>query len=72
MEVENNKHQLENVAETKPKYTNVISFEELKEKRKNANKRTFKINEDISYEDLERLSTCIIDLNKETEEIAFN
>ena len=72
LEVENNKHQLENVAEIKPKYTNVISFEELKEKRKNANKRTFKINEDISYEDLERLSTCIIDLNKETEEIAFN
>lgn len=72
LEVENNKHQLENVAEAKPKYTNVISFEELKEKRKNDNKRTFKINEDISYEDLERLSTCIIDLNKETEEIAFN
>lgn len=69
---ENNIHQLENAAETKPKYTNVISFEELKEKRRIANKRTFKIDEDISYEDLKRLSTCVIDINKETEEIAFN
>ena len=43
---------------------NIISFESLKEKRK-ANKKVFKTSETISYEDLERLSTCIIDLNDE-------
>lgn len=43
---------------------NIISFESLKEKRK-ANKKVFKTNESISYEDLERLSTCIIDLSGE-------
>lgn len=43
---------------------NIISFETLKEKRK-ANKKVFKTNESISYEDLERLSTCIVDLNGE-------
>ena len=43
---------------------NIISFEALKEKRK-ANKKVFKTNESISYEDLERLSTYIIDLNGE-------
>ena len=43
---------------------NIISFETLKEKRK-ANKKVFKTNESINYEDLERLSTCIIDLNGE-------
>lgn len=44
--------------------SNIISFESLKERRK-ANKKVFKINESISYEDLERLSTCIIDLNED-------
>ena len=43
---------------------NIISFESLKEKRK-ANKKVFKTSESISYEDLERLSTCVIDLNGE-------
>ena len=43
---------------------NIISFESLKEKRK-ANKKVFKTEESINYEDLERLSTCIIDLNDE-------
>ena len=43
---------------------NIISFESLKEKRK-ASKKVFKTDESISYEDLERLSTCIIDLNGE-------
>ena len=43
---------------------NIISFESLKEKRK-VNKKVFKTNESINYEDLERLSTCIIDLNEE-------
>lgn len=43
---------------------NIISFESLKEKRK-ANKKIFKTTESITYEDLERLSTCIIDLNGE-------
>lgn len=48
---------------------NVISFETLKEqKRKNA-KRVFKIDEDISYEDLEILSTCVIDIKEDNGEI---
>ena len=41
---------------------NIISFEALKEKRK-LNKKVFKTDESIKYEDLERLSTCVIDLN---------
>ena len=41
---------------------NIISFETLKEKRK-SNKKVFKTNESINYEDLERLSVCVIDLN---------
>lgn len=41
---------------------NIISFEALKEKRK-LNKKVFKTDESINYEDLERLSTCVIDLN---------
>lgn len=45
---------------------NIISFESLKEKRKKSNKKVFKIDEGISYDDLQRLSTCVIDLNRET------
>ena len=44
--------------------SNIISFESLKERRK-ANKKIFKINENISYEELEKLSTCVIDLAKD-------
>ena len=47
---------------------NIISFESLKEKRK-ANKKVFKTSESISYEDLERLSTCVIDLNADVTSI---
>lgn len=54
----NNKIQENEVKNT----NNIISFESLKERRK-ANKKVFKTNESISYEDLERLSTCVIDLN---------
>ena len=43
---------------------NIISFESLIEKRK-SNKKVFKTSESISYKDLERLSTCVIDLNGE-------
>ena len=43
---------------------NIISFESLKEKRK-INKKVFKTSESIRYEDLERLSTCVIDLNSD-------
>ena len=44
--------------------SNIISFESLKE-RKKSNKKVFKINEVIHYSDLERLSTCVIDLNED-------
>ena len=47
---------------------NIISFEALKEKRK-AGKKVFKTNENINYEDLEKLSTCVIDLNEEMSSI---
>lgn len=43
---------------------NIISFESLKEKRK-LNKKVFKTDEEISFDDLQRLSTCIIDLNED-------
>ena len=43
---------------------NIISFESLKKKRK-TNKKVFKINENITYEDLERLSACTIDFNED-------
>lgn len=43
---------------------NIISFESLKEKRK-TNKKVFKINENITYEDLERLSACTIEFNED-------
>ena len=46
------------------KGNNIISFEALKEKRK-TNKKVFKINENITYEDLERLSACTIDFNED-------
>ena len=43
---------------------NIISFESLKEKRK-LNKKVFKTDEEISFDDLQRLSTCVIDLNED-------
>ena len=43
---------------------NIIRFESLKEKRK-TNKKVFKINENITYEDLERLSACTIEFNED-------
>ena len=43
---------------------NIISFETLK--RSKTNKKVFNINEEsITFEDLERLSNCIVDLNDE-------
>ena len=43
---------------------NIISFEALK--RKKSNKKVFNINEEsIGFEDLQRLSNCIVDLNDE-------
>lgn len=61
--------QVQNQQEEKQEPTNIISFEELKEQRK----RVFSIDEDIRYEDLERLSTCVVDLDKDvTTEVAFN
>lgn len=47
---------------------NIISFESLKEKRK-SNKKVFKTNESISYEELERLSTFVMELNGNTSSI---
>lgn len=44
--------------------SNIITFESLKERRK-ANKKIFKTDESINYADLERLSTCVIDLNED-------
>lgn len=56
----------EKIEENKIKNTgNIISFESLKEKRKKQSKRTFKIDDEIRYEDLENISTCIIDLDEE-------
>ena len=56
----------EKIEENKIKNTgNIISFESLKEKRKKQSKRTFKIDDEIRYEDLENISTCIIDLDGE-------
>lgn len=56
----------EKIEENKIKNTgNIISFESLKEKRKKQSKRTFKIDNEIRYEDLENISTCIIDLDGE-------
>ncbi len=53
------------------KSDNIISFESFWEKRKN-NKRVFKLDETITYEDLERLSNCIIDLkDNATSEVAL-
>lgn len=52
------------IQETELKNTgNIISFESLK-KRKKSNKKVFKINEIIEFEDLQRLSTCVIDFNE--------
>ncbi len=46
------------------KANNIISFEAFKHKRKK-NKKVFPINETISYDDLQRLSTYVIDLNED-------
>ena len=61
-------HELESkLAENKQeKITdNIISFEALRERKK---KKSFNIKENIMYEDLEKLSTYIIDLNSEMPE----
>ncbi|MBQ2937945.1 MAG: polysaccharide biosynthesis tyrosine autokinase [Clostridia bacterium] len=56
----------EKIQENKVKSAgNIISFESLKERRKRQTKKSFKINDGINYEDLEKMSTCIIDLNEE-------
>lgn len=56
----------EKIEENKIKNTgNIISFESLKERRRKQSKRTFKISDEIKYEDLEDIATCIIDLDGE-------
>ena len=53
--------------------SNIISFESLKaNKKKKANKKVFSINENIMYEDLENLSTCVVDINDDTFNIMVN
>ena len=60
----------EKIQENKIKNTgNIISFESLREKRRKQSKRTFKIDDEIRYEDLENISTCIINLDGEIENI---
>lgn len=45
----------------------IISFEELKKTRKNNNKKVFNIKETINYEDLEKMSDCVIMIKSKTQ-----
>lgn len=57
----------EEIQENKTQNTNnIISFESLKARRKKMPKKVFRICENISYEELENTSNCIINLNEET------
>lgn len=51
---------------------NIISFETLKERRKKFAKKVFNINESIKFEDLEKISNCVIDLNEDTSIAVYN
>lgn len=61
--IEENKQKIKENLDNK-ETNNIISFETLKQKRKQ-NKRVFTFDEGLSYEDLERLSPQVIDLNNE-------
>lgn len=66
--IENIKHDekvTENNVKVEEKNTNnIINFEAFREKRR-ASKKVFQLNESITYDDLQRLSTYVIDLNED-------
>ena len=64
MKYEEKLNEINEKLQEKETKNNIISFETLK--RKKSNKKVFNINEEsISFEDLQRLSNCIVDLNDE-------
>ena len=71
-----NKHKEENIQDKvkneDKSFNNIISFEKFTEKRRKA-KRTYTLEEDITFEDLEKNSTCIIEISKnEKSDIAIS
>ena len=48
---------------------NIISIETLKENKRKKAKKVFKIDEDINYEDLQALSTCVVEFKAENNEV---
>ena len=48
-------------ANTNTNVDNVISIETLKENKRKKAKKVFKIDEDINYEELQALSTCVLE-----------
>ena len=48
-------------ANTNTNVDNVISIETLKENKRKKAKKVFKIDEDINYEELQALSTCVVE-----------
>ena len=64
MKYEEKLNEINEKLQEKETKNNIISFETLK--RKKSNKKVFNINEEsIGFEDLQRLSNCIVDLNDE-------
>ena len=64
MKYEEKLNEINEKLQEKETKNNIISFEALK--RKKSNKKVFNINEEsIGFEDLQRLSNCIVDLNDE-------
>ena len=64
MKYEEKLNEINKKLQEKETKNNIISFETLK--RKKSNKKVFNINEEsIGFEDLQRLSNCIVDLNDE-------
>ena len=64
MKYEEKLNEINEKLQEKETKNNIISFETLK--RKKSNKKVFNINEEsIGFEDLQRLSNCIVDLNNE-------
>ena len=64
MKYEEKLNEINEKLQEKETKNNIISFETLK--RKKLNKKVFNINEEsIGFEDLQRLSNCIVDLNNE-------
>ena len=64
MKYEEKLNEINKKLQEKETKNNIISFETLK--RKKSNKKVFNINEEsIGFEDLQRLSNCIVDLNNE-------